>query len=763
VGVTSPAIGAEELVVHAFYLLDGPTAEESYHRVRALWEACRPLMGRPVMGTGLPTDLPAEHAALPAEVVGEVVIAGQESVDSDCQAILRHRHDTLHLSVAFGAYTYDSTRSTQTRRPPLPGRDMPPGWADFDRHWEELVGGESVGGTGGLLLGEARLYLGTVPVAGGVEASVPLAQAAGRLLPPVSQQPGWWTRGATTVAGFAVWEASPLIDSRVLRRIVVLGPADRDPELSAWVWSTGDPAAPPLARYLLHAAKLRHQVRVWNQGRDLARLRGRIADSVVRLQASAGEAAEGVVGNGEPGTEARPGAGDGEAGGRADGQGAGDRDTDGRQQEATLRAVEIDAATVLAALPAMKRTVQIAADNMARTLAGSVPDGAGADLFGDDRDLSRWFEAQLDDEIAYLESDRDLLRQVGDIVTRSASADAPHSGLVSQARAVTNQNASRVLAGGLRAVSTVAAASATIGILTAMPEEFHAMRTLLEHLREASAPLDFARYLRGTLPSRDAARPHQVVLTQTGDTGTSAAADAATNLSRSFPTVDCLLMVGIAAGVPDLRVPQRHVRLGDIVVATWGIVDYAHVVVRAGRVELRQPFPRPWQLLRRVASTLQADELRGDRPWEQWLDIAGNRDLAEYGRPPDTTDVLTPPAPGSRRPRHPSRAHSGHRPGLPKVHHGLIGSANISLRDAELRDQLATEHHLRAFEMEGAGVGTSAFLNDRHWFMVRGISDYADRGFGTTWRKYASLTATAYVRALLGACQPIGPDPGRPS
>jgi len=79
------------------------------------------------------------------------------------------------------------------------------------------------------------------------------------------------------------------------------------------------------------------------------------------------------------------------------------------------------------------------------------------------------------------------------------------------------------------------------------------------------------------------------------------------------------------------------------------------------------------------------------------------------------------------------------------VHYGLIGSANVSLRDAELRDQLATEYNLRAFEMEGAGVGASAFLNDRHWFMVCGISDYADRGFGTTWRNYACLAAATYV------------------
>jgi nucleoside phosphorylase len=413
---------------------------------------------------------------------------------------------------------------------------------------------------------------------------------------------------------------------------------------------------------------------------------------------------------------------------------------------AALRAVEVDIASALAALSGMKRTVEIAADNMDRHLAGSVPDRPGTDLFGADRELSRWFGQLLDDEIAYLKPDGRRVRQVSEIVRKGLRRDG--------------QRAEPAVPAGPHRVA--APTGPTIGILTALPEEFHAMRTLLDSPDDVSVPQDPARYVSAVLPSRDGGRPHQVVLAQTGDIGTNAAADAATNLSRSFPTVDGLLMVGIAAGVPDVRVPQRHVRLGDIVVATWGIVDYDHVVVREHRVELRQPFPRPWPLLRRVAAGLQADELRGQRPWEQWLDTSGSPDLAQYGRPLDDTDVLSAPDPGMRRPRHPPRNRSGHRPGFPKVHYGLIGSANRSLRDGRVRDQLAAEHHLRALEMEGAGVGTSAFLNNRHWFMVRGISDYADHGFGRAWRKYASLAAAAYVRALLGACQPVGPEARRP-
>lgn len=703
--MTGPRISVEELVVHTFYQLDGSAADEAYQRVRALWQLCRPLLGQPIMGTDLPVDLPAERTDLPTEAISEAVIAGQESAAGDCQAILRRRYDVLNLSVGFSAYAYDSGRTTWTPCGPFPGRDAPPGWLDFDRRWDELVG--SAGSPGGGQLGEARLYLGTVPVRAGVEATAPLGQAAGRLLPPAPQEPDWWARGVTTAEGFAIWEASPLVDSRVLRRIVVLGPANRELELSAWVWSNGDPAAPPFARYLLHAAKLRHQVRVWNQGRDLKRLRGQAADAVARLRVTTnGRAADQAVAAGHE----------------------------------ALQAVEIDVAAALRALSAMKRTVEIAADNMTRHLAGYVPDGTGADLLGDDRELSRWFGERLDDEIAYLEADRDLLRDVSQIVPRSSD----HRG----GNAAPEREA-------------VPIRGATIGLLTAMPEEFHAMLMLLEQAQEISVPPDPARYVSGVLPSRDPARPHHVVLTKTGGTGMNAAADATTNLSRSFPSVDCLLVVGIAAGVPDVQVPQRHVRLGDIVVATWGIADYKHVIARDGREEPRQQFPRPSPLLHRAAEQLQTDELAGVRPWEQWLDTSRSPHLAGYDRPADNTDVLAAHPPGSRRPRHPPRTRSGHRPGWPKVHYGRVGSASVSLRDAQLRDQLAAEHNLRAFEMEGAGVGTSAFLNDRNWFMVRGISDYADSGFGTTWRKYASLAAAAYVRALLGACQPIGTGAGR--
>jgi nucleoside phosphorylase len=292
------------------------------------------------------------------------------------------------------------------------------------------------------------------------------------------------------------------------------------------------------------------------------------------------------------------------------------------------------------------------------------------------------------------------------------------------------------------------------GIMTALPEEFAAMRALLDGPSASSnVPTDRADYVLGTLPSRDAGRPHHAVLTMLGQTGTNAAADACTNLVRSFPSVQIVIMCGIACGVPNVTDPRRHVRLGDIVVASWGIVDYDHVTETDANRSLRQPFPSPSPHLGRRAKYLEAEEIVGARPWEHWIKIA-EQVLPRYARPPASTDVVfSADDPGKPVP-HPDNELSGHRPGSPKVHHGRIGSADRSLRSARVRDALAAAYDLRAIEMEGRGLGTAGFSNGLEWFMVRGISDYGDRRTNGLWRGYASIAAAAYVRALLAECPP---------
>jgi nucleoside phosphorylase len=219
--------------------------------------------------------------------------------------------------------------------------------------------------------------------------------------------------------------------------------------------------------------------------------------------------------------------------------------------------------------------------------------------------------------------------------------------------------------------------------------------------------------------------------------------------------VDQVIMTGIAAGVPAPDDPARHVRLGDVLVATYGIVAYDHIVDRAAGSEQRAGFPRPSVLLSRRAERLRGDALLGVRPWETLIEQA-SRTIPGFARPDAAADLLHVGDSDTLAP-HPDPARSGHRAGQPKIHHGRIGSGDRSLRHAANRDELARRHGIIGIEMEGAGVGTAAFATGRSWFVVRGVSDYADRHVNADWRNYASLAAAAYVRALLIVCPTITP------
>src|SRR6266545_1867454 len=128
----------------------------------------------------------------------------------------------------------------------------------------------------------------------------------------------------------------------------------------------------------------------------------------------------------------------------------------------------------------------------------------------------------------------------------------------------------------------------TIGILTALPVEGAAMASLLDGQRRFSAPGDPNNYRLGELPSNDPQLPHRVALVVLPRDGTRQAAAVCNDLIRTFPRVRCVTMVGVAGGIPRPLEPPRHVRLGDVVVATDGIVDYGHVRRILGGQRLRR-------------------------------------------------------------------------------------------------------------------------------------------------------------------------------
>jgi nucleoside phosphorylase len=258
----------------------------------------------------------------------------------------------------------------------------------------------------------------------------------------------------------------------------------------------------------------------------------------------------------------------------------------------------------------------------------------------------------------------------------------------------------------------------TIGIVTAVTIEQAAVRKVV------NGPRDQHGYCLGSIPSADRATPHHVAVRQQTRDGTRDAAAAVTDLVLAFPSVRFVLMCGIAAGAP-----QAGVRLGDVVSATAGIVDYGHLTVTDDGGALRRAPGDVSAAFVDADNRLAQDEVAGRRPWLTTL--AGlEQDNAAFRRPPP--------------------------PGTPVVHRGALGSADILLRNAALRDSVAGRHRVIAFEMEAAGVATAARRHEREYFVVKGISDLGDRHKDDRWHGYAAAGAAAYLHALLGTLAPAG-------
>jgi nucleoside phosphorylase len=272
----------------------------------------------------------------------------------------------------------------------------------------------------------------------------------------------------------------------------------------------------------------------------------------------------------------------------------------------------------------------------------------------------------------------------------------------------------------------------SVAILTAMACEFAAVTAVLRRAHPVvEAPVgDPNNYLAGELPSRDPAAVHQVVTTVLPYDGNRSAAAVATDVLRSFPTIRCVIFSGIAGGVPDAGRPGDGVRLGDVLVAVDGIVDYDHTATVDGEEWLRRHLQGLSADMLRAVQELRAAYSDPGLPLHREMDRVTD---PRFARPDDQDESL-------------------------RVHFGAIGSAERLLRDADRRDQLARSYGIKGVEMEGSGLAVGASLRGVPWFVVRGVSDYCDNLKDRVWQDYAALTAAAFVAVLLRHSRPLGTD-----
>lgn len=344
----------EALVVHVFVVADGPDKAADHAYLHAIFQRCADRFGM----TGKLADLPID----PDLAVGTGLLAGRKNpqpagLPHVQEALLRRVHDAFCLTVM---------------REPANAS-----WATLKGEWE--------GATADLrpsdgVLGTAWVFLARV-----VDPGPPLPTALantvkGRLSNDPAVTGPWWERGVQGPLGFAVWEAPAPVDRRALRSIVVVAPEDADDALSGWTWVVEGLELPRFGRYLLNAAKLRYQLRVWERENPKLRQARRDADAIVELLLGQ------VVETAEPSTTELVQA---------------SRDVAGLQRG------EVGLARSAARLREMRRTVQIATANLT-DLGGLGTRG----LFADDRELGAWLSQQLEDDEVYLTAAQERAEQV---------------------------------------------------------------------------------------------------------------------------------------------------------------------------------------------------------------------------------------------------------------------------------------------------------------------------------------------------------------
>ena len=327
----------------------------------------------------------------------------------------------------------------------------------------------------------------------------------------------------------------------------------------------------------------------------------------------------------------------------------------------------------------------------------------------------------------------------------------------------------------------------SIGIITALPEEFNAVRVLFDTYIKIPTPKEIHVaniYGIGEI-SNEGSKPLKILLTMCGK-GNNMAAIRCMQMTNAFKTIEHIIMCGIAGGVPSPQVKEDYVRLGDIVVSgEAGVLDYSFQKVYSwilNNTELQfqpqriDPFlhnmdsqikiemnlanskgePYPWmEYVQKACKELNVsrpnkDILREFKPKLKWKEYILKLANVWISNPQLTNKEIISILEGTMEEiNHPDQSDIGRREGEPLVFHGAIASANILLRDEMLRNQLLVKYGAKAVEEESSGIVDATWSEGKGYFTVRGIMDYCNLDKNDEWKSYAAIVAAAYTRLLL--------------
>jgi nucleoside phosphorylase len=235
--------------------------------------------------------------------------------------------------------------------------------------------------------------------------------------------------------------------------------------------------------------------------------------------------------------------------------------------------------------------------------------------------------------------------------------------------------------------------------------------------------------------------------------GTGSAAALAGQVKMFFPNLWFGLLVGVAAGLPDLSVtPPRDIRLGDVLVAlgdgdSAGVIAYdlgketsdgmkllhrgyrlatTEAVVRSAIGSIKLSAPNDAEIIQPYYQSIKDKEhAKGTfaDPGQEW-----DR-LYETDQNGMERCVYRPQRPDHQRTR---------------VWYGPIGSGEKLMKNAKKRDELRDQYGIIGLEMEAAGT-----MNRIPVGVIRGACDYGDSHKNKEWQPYAAAMAAAYAKAVL--------------
>ncbi|PTB65862.1 purine and uridine phosphorylase [Trichoderma citrinoviride] len=281
---------------------------------------------------------------------------------------------------------------------------------------------------------------------------------------------------------------------------------------------------------------------------------------------------------------------------------------------------------------------------------------------------------------------------------------------------------------------------------------------------------------------------HNVVLMLLPNMGKAAVAGSAASLRTSYSSLRVAFLVGVCGGVPFLG--SQEALLGDVVIGE-SIIQYdfgrqypgefvpkeaidatqnvpnkdirtllAYFKSEMGMKDLRKSTANHLRVLQQTAEMRRyrrcysypgptEDRLfeaayrhkHQDRSCcgevERFCDEAAQSACAEVGC--DEKQLVTRQRLEAKRYLKAEEAQG------PEIYIGRVASADTVMKSGIHRDQIAKQHNILAFEMEGAGLWDEAPC-----IVVKGICDYADSHKNKNWQPFAAATAAAVVKAMLG-------------